>query len=61
MPVPKRKKSKSKCRMRRAEDRLKPTEIVRPCPQCGDPMLMHRVCASCGFYRGKEIIEIPIE
>jgi large subunit ribosomal protein L32 len=24
------------------------------CPNCGNSMLMHRVC-KCGFYRGKQV------
>jgi len=33
---------------------------VRPqaCPRCGSPKLSHRVCDSCGYYRGKKQVEV---
>jgi large subunit ribosomal protein L32 len=26
------------------------------CPQCGATKAPHRVCASCGHYRGREVV-----
>jgi large subunit ribosomal protein L32 len=26
------------------------------CPQCKEPKLPHRVCPTCGTYKGREII-----
>jgi len=26
------------------------------CSNCGEPKASHRVCASCGHYKGKEVI-----
>ncbi len=28
------------------------------CPSCGAKKLPHRVCASCGFYKDKKVLEI---
>ncbi|MEE8526028.1 MAG: 50S ribosomal protein L32, partial [Thermoanaerobaculia bacterium] len=28
------------------------------CDNCGEVKLPHRVCASCGHYRGREVIEV---
>ena len=28
------------------------------CPKCGEYNLNHRVCASCGYYNGEEIIHV---
>lgn len=28
------------------------------CPNCGATVLPHRVCKSCGYYKGKQIITI---
>lgn len=61
MPAPKRKVSKRNVRVRRAQDKMAVPHAIRSCPQCAEPMQMHRVCPSCGFYRGKEVIEIPLE
>ena len=55
MAVPKRRKSASKRNMRRANhDKVSAPNIV-PCPNCSAPMVSHRVCPSCGFYKGRAI------
>lgn len=51
MGVPKKRHSRSRTRRRRAMYRVK-VPPVRRCPNCGAPVLPHRVCASCGYYRG---------
>ena len=61
MPVPKRKRSRSRRDDRRAHRKYPPKLNIRACPQCGEPMQMHQVCRACGFFRGKEVIEIPLE
>ena len=30
--------------------------MVQPCPNCNAPRITHRVCMSCGQYRGETII-----
>ena len=30
--------------------------VVQACPSCGAPRIPHRVCASCGQYRGEVVI-----
>ena len=58
MAVPKRKTSRSRRDMRRAHhDKVTAPNII-PCPKCGDMTLPHRVCASCGHYKGRKIVEI---
>jgi large subunit ribosomal protein L32 len=60
MAVPKRKTSKAKRDKRRAHDFLaRPSQST--CPQCGAPKVPHRVCGSCGTYKGREIIETDEE
>lgn len=56
MAVPKKKTSKSKRDMRRAHDFLVAPGLST-CPQCKEPKQPHRVCASCGSYKGKDVIE----
>jgi large subunit ribosomal protein L32 len=60
MAVPKKRMSKSRSRMRRSHDALTAPNLS-PCPQCGDPKESHRVCSSCGHYRGKQIFEVEAE
>ena len=55
MAVPKRRKSKMRIRQRKAHlKHIVPT--LQACPQCGKPQLPHRVCPSCGTYRGRKIL-----
>ena len=57
MPNPKRRHSKARRDKRRAHDAL-PTPTVSRCPQCQEMKLPHRVCPSCGTYRGIEILDV---
>ena len=57
MAVPKRRTSKSRKLKRRTHHKA-PTVAVQPCPRCGDPRRPHRVCPSCGFYAGKQRVEV---
>ncbi len=54
MAVPKKKTSKSRRDKRRAQHRL-PVQTVVACPQCHQPKRPHRVCPTCGTYRGREV------
>ncbi|PLX79842.1 MAG: 50S ribosomal protein L32 [Desulfuromonas sp.] len=55
MAVPKKKTSKSKRDMRRSHDSLN-VPGISTCPQCKEPKLPHRVCPSCGSYKGKDVV-----
>ncbi len=55
--LPKRKKSKARCRNKRSHGSLTPPALVN-CPQCGNPRLPHQVCPVCGTYKGREVVEI---
>ena len=35
-----------------------PVPQLVPCPRCGDPKLPHRVCPTCGTYRGEQVVEV---
>lgn len=60
MAVPKRKSSKSKIRSRRAAHG-KPVVAVKACPQCGSPQRPHRVCTSCGYYKGRQVLTVEAD
>lgn len=57
MAVPKRKVSKMRVRQRKASH---PVQSTSPsaCPKCGALRLSHRVCGSCGYYRGRQVLTI---
>lgn len=60
MAEPKKRKSKSRTRMGRAHHALSAPNLS-PCPQCGDPKEPHRVCPSCGHYRGRQVFAVESE
>ena len=57
MAVPKSKISKSRRNMRRSHDALS-TAAQMECPNCGEVKRPHHVCASCGYYDGREVLEV---
>ena len=55
MAVPKRRTSRSKRNMRRANnDKVTAPNLVA-CANCGEPVVPHRACASCGHYKGRAV------
>ena len=56
MANPKTRHSKARRDKRRAHDFLSRPGVTK-CSNCGEPKLSHRVCKSCGQYRGREVIE----
>ena len=57
-PLPKKKHSKKRQGGRSAHFALRAISLSE-CPRCHDPKLPHRVCPSCGYYNGREVI--PVE
>ena len=55
MAVPKRRTSRSKRNMRRANHDKVAAPNLSPCPNCGEPFVPHRACASCGHYNGRAV------
>lgn len=60
MAVPKRRTSKSKRDKRRSHDGLS-APALSTCSSCGAPKLPHRICPSCGTYRGRKVVETEEE
>jgi len=58
--LPKRRHSKTRGLKRRTHWKIKAASLA-PCPQCKQPKIAARVCPSCGFYKGKQVIEIKIK
>lgn len=57
MAVPKRKTSKSRRDKRRTHKKLS-TVSLSVCPECQETILPHRVCPSCGIYKGKKVLAV---
>lgn len=54
MAVQQNKKSKSRKGMRRAHDHVAIPQVI-VC-SCGEPALPHRICPSCGTYKGRQYL-----
>jgi len=57
MPVPKRRKTKSRRDKRRQHLKLK-RQNFSICPRCKSPVLPHHACPNCGYYKGREVINV---
>jgi large subunit ribosomal protein L32 len=57
MAVPKKKQSKTRSRKRAANWKAQASTFSE-CPQCHQPKLPHRVCSNCGYYAGRQAVEV---
>ena len=57
MGVPKRKVSKARQGERRAHLAISAPALVE-CDHCHEPKLPHHVCPNCGWYQGRQAIEL---
>lgn len=57
MAVPKRRTTRSKRDMRRSANSKVTAPQLVACPNCADSMVPHRVCPSCGHYKGREVVK----
>lgn len=58
MAVPKHKTSKAISRRRRSINNKLTIGNLVECDTCGSMVTPHRICPKCGFYRGKQVIEL---
>ncbi len=58
MAVPKKKTSKAKSRSRRAANWVLRPPAMSVCPHCQKAKLPHVVCPACGWYKGRQAIEV---
>jgi large subunit ribosomal protein L32 len=57
MAVPTQRHTKSRRDKRRMHIFLKEPVLVK-CEKCGKPIKPHTVCLNCGYYRGREVIDV---
>ena len=58
MAVPKRRVSKARRDKRRNNVWKITAPALEECPNCHELKRSHRVCASCGYYKGREIVAV---
>ena len=59
MGVPKRKTSHARKRNRQGAVRFRAGQLSK-CSQCGSALRPHRVCPSCGYYHGRQVISSEV-
>jgi len=55
--TPTRHHTKSRRNKGRSHFALQPANFTR-CPKCHTLRLGHRVCSNCGYYKGKEVVNV---
>jgi len=58
MAVPKKKTSKAKSRSRRASAWRLDAPARSVCPHCDSAKLPHIVCPTCGWYGGRQALDV---
>jgi large subunit ribosomal protein L32 len=58
MAVPKKKKSKMKTRSHRAAAWKLDAPSRSVCPRCGSAKTPHVVCGNCGWYNGRQAVDV---
>jgi len=56
MAVPRSKTSKARTSRRQSINMKLTVPAIIACGNCGNPVLSHRVCPKCGFYRGRQVL-----
>ena len=60
MAAPKRKTSRSYVKMR-VRSHKKKIPSAHTCANCGAAQQPHRVCPSCGYYNGRQVLSISAD
>lgn len=60
MAVPKRKVSKQR-KHKRAANWTASASVLVECPQCHELKVSHKVCDACGYYDGKQVVEVSAD
>jgi len=58
MAVPKRKTPRSKTHSRRSANRKLEAPARSVCPNCRTVKLPHIVCPTCGWYKGRQAVQV---
>jgi large subunit ribosomal protein L32 len=60
VPLPKRRHSNARGRKRRTHWKLAKANLIA-CPKCKELRAPHRICKVCGYYDGRQAIEIKVK
>jgi len=57
MALPKRRHSNTRTAKRRTHWKLEKKSLSK-CTNCGRSIIPHRVCAHCGHYKGRQVVQV---
>jgi len=57
MALPKVRQTRSRTNKRRAHHALKKAAVA-VCPKCKEAVTPHLACKNCGFYNGREVVDV---
>lgn len=57
MAVPRHSHTRSKTGKHRMHLYIEPA-LLQSCKKCGKPVLPHTICRNCGFYKGRQAIDV---
>ncbi|MEM7816405.1 MAG: 50S ribosomal protein L32 [Candidatus Aenigmatarchaeota archaeon] len=60
MALPKRKHSRARTRKKRTHKKISLPNLV-PCQHCRKLKISHMVCPYCGYYGGREVVEVEFK
>jgi large subunit ribosomal protein L32 len=55
--VPKKKTTSRRSKLRQSHDALKAVNLSK-CPKCGEAVMSHQACKTCGYYGDKKVIDV---
>lgn len=58
--LPKKKHTNHRQGLRRSHDKIKVPPMMT-CPQCRQLKVTHRVCPTCGTYKGRQVLKIEVK
>ncbi len=58
MAVPKQRKGRSATHSRRSANDVVKTSSKSTCQHCGEVKIPHHVCQNCGYYHGREVLDV---
>ncbi|MDD3735414.1 MAG: 50S ribosomal protein L32 [Candidatus Pacebacteria bacterium] len=57
MPEPKQRHTKSRRNRRRSQIKIQ-QKVFSICPKCKQRVLPHQMCPNCGYYKGRQVIDV---
>jgi len=57
MALPKRRQSSAKQAKRRTHWKLEEPNLSK-CTQCGRRKMPHKACPHCGYYKGRQVVQV---